>query len=59
MSNLQLDNEQIKAVNILIAAAGVAQKAGAFSLEDAKTIFQAIKTLAPEQEVEKKEEVSA
>lgn len=42
-----LELEGIKAVNVLIAAATVAQRKGAFSLPDAKAVFEAITTLAP------------
>lgn len=44
---IMLGLEGIKAVNVLIAAAGVAQQKGAFSLEDAKHVFEAVQTLAP------------
>lgn len=36
-----ITNNQAKAVNVLIAAASVAQKAGAFSLGDAKAVYEA------------------
>tara|TARA_Y100000592_G_scaffold97170_1_gene167279 strand:+ start:1181 stop:1390 length:210 start_codon:yes stop_codon:yes gene_type:complete len=42
---LELDG--IKAVNVLISAAVVAQGKGAFSLPDAKAVFDAITTLSP------------
>ena len=49
-----ISNEQARSVNVLLAAAQVAQKAGAFSLADAKAVYEAIQTFAnkpePEQE---------
>lgn len=45
-----LDETQIRSVNVLIAAAMVAQKAGAFSLQDAKSIAEAVATLVPAQD---------
>ena len=48
-----ITNEQARAVNILLAAAQVAQKAGAFSLQDAKVVFEAamaFKVDKPEEE---------
>jgi hypothetical protein len=48
-----ITNEQAKAVNVLLAAAQVAQKAGAFSLSDANAVFQATQTFR----IEKPEEV--
>ena len=47
---LTLNEAQIKGVNILIAAASVAQKAGVFSLQDAKVVFEAIQAFASESE---------
>jgi len=48
-----ITTEQAKAVNVLLAAAQVAQKAGAFSLSDANAVFQATQTFR----IEKPEEV--
>lgn len=45
---VQITQAQAKAVNVLIAAAGVAQKAGAFSLADAKHVFEAINAFRTE-----------
>lgn len=45
-----LDETQIRSVNVLIAAAMVAQKAGAFSLQDAKSIAEAVAALVPAQD---------
>jgi hypothetical protein len=47
---LTLNEAQIKGVNVLIAAASVAQKAGVFSLQDAKVVFEAIQAFATESE---------
>ena len=41
--------DQAKAVNILIAAAQVAQKAGAFSLNDASAVYDATQAFRVEQ----------
>ena len=41
--------EQAKAVNVLIAAAQVAQKSGAFSLNDAAAVFDATQAFRVEQ----------
>jgi len=49
---LVLQEPGIRAVNVLIAAAIVAQKAGAFSLQDASSIADAIAVLVPQQEAE-------
>jgi len=48
-----ITTEQAKAVNVLLAAAQVAQKAGAFSLSDANAVFEATQTFR----IEKPEEV--
>jgi len=48
--------EQAKAVNVLIAAGTVAQRAGAFSLPDAKSVFEAIQTFRVEQPEQSEEE---
>lgn len=44
---VMISTDQAKAVNILIAAVGVAQKAGAFTLQDAKHVFEAVQQFAP------------
>jgi len=53
--------EQAKAVNILLAAATVAQKAGAFSLKDASAVYEAIQCFVPvkSEEPEVKEDDAA
>ena len=48
-----ITTEQAKAVNVLLAAAQVAQKEGAFSLSDANAVFEATQTFR----IEKPEEV--
>lgn len=56
---LFITRDQVKAVNVLIAAAGVAQKKGAFELSDANTVYQAIQAFAPPpQETETQDEKS-
>ena len=45
----EISLEQVKAVNVLIAAAQLGQKAGAFSLSDAKYVHEAIMAFAPAQ----------
>ena len=55
---IKITQDQAKAVNILIAAAGVAQKAGAFSLQDAKTVFEAVQQFAPPASAEEATETS-
>lgn len=42
-----ITQEQVKAVNVLLAAASVAQKNGAFSLADASHVFDAVSAFAP------------
>lgn len=51
-----ITQEQAKAVNVLLAAAQVAQKAGAFSLSDAKHVFEAVQQFAVKQEETPSEE---
>ena len=46
---LVLEEAQIREVNVLIAAVIVGQKAGAYSLTDAKSIQEAVSVLVPEQ----------
>jgi len=52
---LELRADQVQSVNVLIAAAQVAQSKGAFSLVDAKSVLEAIQNLvppAPQEEME-------
>ena len=44
---LELRADQVQSVNVLIAAAQVAQSKGAFSLADAKSVLEAIQNLIP------------
>jgi hypothetical protein len=44
---LFITHEQVRAVNVLLAAAQVAQKNGAFSLADAKSVAEAVFAFAP------------
>ena len=44
---LFISQPQVKAVNVLLAAATVAQKNGAFSLQDAKHVAEAVEAFAP------------
>lgn len=52
--------EQVKAVNVLLAAVNVAQGKGAFSLADSTAVFEAVKAFVPAQapEAEEAEEPS-
>jgi len=53
---MQLTPEQVQAVNILLSATQVAQRRGAFSLQDAHTLQEAIDKLVPrEQQTEQTE----
>jgi hypothetical protein len=44
---MQLTPEQVGSVNLLLAAAQLAQKRGAFSLKEAHALQEAIELLAP------------
>lgn len=50
---MQLSPEQVQSVNILLSAVQVAQKRGAFSLQDAHTLQEAIDRLVPREEQER------
>ena len=50
---MQLSPEQVKSVNILLNAVQVAQRRGAFSLQDAHTLQEAIDQLVPREEQER------
>ena len=52
-----ITTEQAKAVNVLLAAANVAQKAGAFSLADGAAVFEAVKTFATKKETQDLEQL--
>lgn len=47
---MQLSPEQVQSVNILLSAVQVAQRRGAFSLQDAHTLQEALDTLVPREE---------
>ena len=50
---MQLSPEQVQSVNILLSAVQVAQRRGAFSLQDAATLQEAIDRLVPREEQER------
>ncbi len=50
---MQLAPEQVQSVNILLSAVQVAQRRGAFSLQDAATLQEAIDKLVPREEQER------
>lgn len=56
---LSLRPDQVGSVNVLIAAAQVAQGKGAFSLQDAKAVLEAIQNLLPPVSEEASEEVGS
>ena len=47
---MQLTPEQVQSVNVLLSAVQVAQRRGAFSLQDASTLQEAIDRLVPREE---------
>lgn len=50
---MQLSPEQIKSINVLLSAVQVAQRRGAFSLQDAHTLQEAVNLLVPPEEQER------
>ena len=50
---MQLSPEQVQSVNIILSAVQVAQRRGAFSLQDAHTLQDAIDKLVPREEQER------
>jgi hypothetical protein len=50
---MQLTPEQVQSVNILLSAVQVAQRRGAFSLQDAHTLQEALDKLVPREEQER------
>ena len=50
---MQLTPEQVQSVNILLSAVQVAQRRGAFSLQDAATLQEAVDKLVPREEQER------
>ena len=57
---MYITEQQVKAVNVLLAAVNVAQGKGAFSLADSTAVFEAVKCfIPPPAEEEQQEEVAA
>lgn len=56
---MQLSPEQVQSVNILLSAVQVAQRRGAFSLQDAHTLQDAIDKLVPREEQERQAAAAA
>lgn len=56
---MQLTPEQVQSVNILLSAVQVAQRRGAFSLQDASTLQEAINKLVPPEEQERQAQEAA
>lgn len=50
---MQLSPEQVQSINVLLSAVQVAQRRGAFSLQDAATLQEAIDRLVPREEQER------
>ena len=50
---MQLSPEQVQSVNVLLSAVQVAQRRGAFSLQDAHTLQESIDRLVPREEQER------
>ncbi len=50
---MQLAPEQVQSINVLLSAVQVAQRRGAFSLQDAHTLQDAIDRLVPREEQER------
>ena len=50
---MQLAPEQVQSINVLLSAVQVAQRRGAFSLQDAHTLQEAIDRLVPREEQER------
>ena len=56
---MQLTPEQVQSVNILLSAVQVAQRRGAYSLQDASTLQEAIDKLVPREEQERQAQEAA
>jgi len=57
---MYITEQQVKAVNVLLAAVNVAQGKGAFSLADSTAVFEAVKCfIPPPAEEEPQEEATA
>ena len=50
---MQLSPEQVRSINVLLSAVQVAQRRGAFSLQDAHTLQEAVNSLVPPEEQER------
>ena len=50
---MQLTPEQVQSINVLLSAVQVAQRRGAFSLQDAHTLQEALDRLVPREEQER------
>ena len=50
---MQLAPEQVQSINVLLSAVQVAQRRGAFSLQDAHTLQEAVDRLVPREEQER------
>ena len=50
---MQLSPEQVQSINVLLSAVQVAQRRGAFSLQDAHTRQEAVDRLVPREEQER------
>lgn len=55
---MQLTPEQVQGINVLLSAVQVAQRRGAFSLQDAHTLQEAIDRLVPREEQERQAQAS-
>jgi len=53
---MQLSPEQVQSINVLLSAVQVAQRRGAFSLQDAHTLQEAVDRLVPREEQERQAE---
>ena len=56
---MQLTPEQVQGINVLLSAVQVAQRRGAFSLQDAHTLQEAIDRLVPREEQERQAQAQA
>lgn len=50
---MQLSPEQVQSINVILSAVQVAQRRGAFSLQDAHTLQEAVDRLVPREEQER------
>jgi hypothetical protein len=55
---MQLSPEQVQAVNLLLSAVQVAQRRGAYSLQDAHTLQEAIDKLVPREQQTQQDDLS-